>query len=507
MKKNFLTTLLAAALCFPVMIAAQSVTIKEVADRQSDYTRDFFRPVPDRYLTIHYASPHGPFSYKRNTKHTEIIGYDAKLNEVYNTPIKELSGNKYLGSIVLDKKLHIFYSDNKKVFRCELDPNTGAVTGTPANVFTATDKPISFYSGFSADSAYCYAMFRCAPFGEKDEKFNGVVLDRKMNVVTKFSFKLEKLRSYIDKTTCVLSPEGLLFIVNSIKVKPSKKDYRPLQFLVTEINKEGNSVTTHLDQLPQGQLSNMVWKTNKNGISFTGLLSATEKEGYKTILSGEFNSWQKKITGIKQAPFSEATYWQRASGQLLQQIKSEGINAKAELINSFEGDDGSLTLVLQPTDIVFRLRGNYSYTDAYTFSLYIVKVSPARELNWVQVIPLNQHEPFFPMYSSAISLCPNKKDLYLFFHDSEKNAKPGTDEKLTGIILSDSWDSNIQLVAAVIKDDGSLSRSPVGKNIDPDHHLAPREEHAVCDNEIIYTSYNRRNAGRSTYKLGLIKIQ
>ena len=422
-------------------------------------------------------------------------------------PIKDLSGNKYQGAIELGRKLHIFYSDNEHIFRCELNPVTGEVSGTPAAVFTATNEPSAFLKGFSADSSYCYAVFKCASSKSKDASFEGVVMDKKMNVVTKFAFQLEKLKAYIDNTNCILSPEGLLYIVNGIRVKPAKDDYKPLQYLVTGINKEGKVVTTILENLPTGRVGNLVWKASKNGLYFTGLLSKAEKEGYTAIFSGEFDVRLQKATGMKQAAIGDARYWQKAPGKWLEQVKTNGIDVKAGLVNSFEDEDGSVTLVVQGADIVYSFRGNYNYTDSYGSNLYVIKIKPDHELDWLQLVLLSQREPTEPVYTGAVAIRQNNKDISIFFNDNAKNAGRGPDENISAVQLGGSWNSDNQLTIVTIKENGSLSRSLAVKEMDPDHHLAPHQPLAIYDGELIYTSFQHRSVGKSTYKFGIINAQ
>lgn len=500
-KRTFSLAMLAVYLA-PAIGYGQTLTIKESPKEKADYLHKFFKPAPDRYLAINYASPHGAFGYDRNTSNTEITCYDANLNEVYSTRVQALKGNKYMGSIEIAQKHHILFADNKKIFRSELNPSDGQAKGSPTEILSVTKKTDEVYTGVSSDSNYCYAVFT----DDDNEVYEGAIMDKQLNVVSKFSYEIGKIKGNIRQTTCVLSPEGTLYIVNRINVKPGKNDFRPMQYLVTEISRDGKTVSTPLTDLPTGLIFNLTWKAVKNGISFVGLLSRSEKENYTVIISGEFNGPQKKIINQKEVLINDAPYWQKVTSKYLQGFQG-GFSTGNELESSIIGDDGSVTMVLLTTDIRYTTRGNYHYTDASTRDAVVLKITPDHELGWLQFVPLGQQEPFAPTYSGVLAISPNKKDLFLFFHDNIRNYNSPPDGHYSGVTLSNSWFKDIDLAVVHITEDGTLTRKSVGQTADPDFHFAGREPHLITGNEIIYTSYNTKIAGRSTYRPGLIKIK
>lgn len=140
MKKAFITTIIVVAHLLPAMVFSQAITIHESPKEKADYLHEFFKSDPNRYIAINYASPHGSFGYDRNTKHTEITCYDSSLNEVYTAPVEALSGNKYLGALEVDRKLHLLYTDQKKVLRCELNLSNGQANGPSTEILTTSKK-------------------------------------------------------------------------------------------------------------------------------------------------------------------------------------------------------------------------------------------------------------------------------------------------------------------------------------------------------------------------------
>jgi hypothetical protein len=500
-KRTFSLAMLAVYLA-PAIVFGQTLTIKESPKEKADYLHKFFKPAPDRYLAINYASPHSAFGYDRNTSNTEITCYDSSLNEVYSTRVQALKGNKYVESIEIDQKHYILFADNKKIFRCELNPSDGQLKGSPAEILSVTKKTEEAYTGVSSNNNLCFAVFT----DEKNEVYEGVIMDKQLNVITKFAYEPGKIKGKIRQSWCILSNEGTLYIVNRIDVNSGNNDYRPKQYLVTEISRDGKAVSTPLTDLPSGLIHNMVWKVDKNVLSFVGLLSRSEKEIYTVILSGEFSSSQKKIINLNQSLINDAAYWQKATGKYLLAYQS-GIGTSNEIVSSIIGDDGSVTMVLLTTDIRYISRGSYYASDASTRDAVVVKISPDHELAWLQFVPLGQQESNTFSYSGVIATSPNKKDLLLFFHDNTRNYSSPPDGSYSGVtLLKDVWYKDIDLAVVHIAEDGTVTRKSAGATVDPDFHFAGREPYFIAGNEIIYTSYNIKNAGRSKYRPGLIKI-
>lgn len=394
------------------------------------------------------------------------------------------------------------FANNKKIYRFELNLADGQAKESSVELLTVSKKTEEAYTGVSSDKNLCFAVFT----NEDKEVYEGVIMDKQLNVVTKFSYETGKIKGRIRQNWCMLSPEGTLYIVNRIDVSSGSKDYRPKQYLVTEISRDGKTASTPLTDLPTGLIHNMVWKVDKNVLSFVGLLSRSEKEIFTVILSGEFSSSQKKIINLNQSLINDAPYWQKATGKYLLGYQN-GIGANKELESSIIGDDGSVTMVLLTTDIRYISRGSYYATDASTRDAVVVKISPDHELAWLQFIPLGQQESNTLSYSGVITTSPNKKDLLLFFYDNILNYNSTHDGFYSSVtLLKDKWYKDIDLAVVHITEDGTFTRKSAGATTDPDFHFAGREPYLITGNEIIYTSYNIKNAGRSKYRPGLIKI-
>src|SRR5258705_11282126 len=171
----------------PFIAGAQLIVIQESPQSMDDYLHDFFQPAPGHYIAPNYADPHGAFTSNRNARSSSITSYDTRLKPVYSGEINALTGKKYQGGLESDKRLHIFYSGDSDVFMDELDLSTGQLKGSPVQLFKFANEPATLLKGFSADSSYCYALFKCAAAKSKDEIFQGVIMNRKMDIITRFS--------------------------------------------------------------------------------------------------------------------------------------------------------------------------------------------------------------------------------------------------------------------------------------------------------------------------------
>lgn len=504
-QRNSSLSYLLYLLLVPFSGTAQNYTIKESATIVPDFLHEFFQIGPDQYLAMNFSAPHGAFSAKRDDWNTIATLYDKNLRQESSGPVKELAGKKYEATFEFSHRIQLFYSDAQRVlYSCEFDGAKRALVGTPEELFTIPNEYASFIKGFSADSAYSYLLCKSFEKKGKDEAYNGVVLDRQMHMVTKFSFALEGLREYIASTACVLSNQGLLHVITAVRVKSSKSDFRPLQYIISEVNNEGKSVSTQLDNLPEGLLAGMIWSAGENGLTYTGLCAKTKKIGFTSIVTGQYHSWSKKVSDIVETEFNKTAFFQNASAKYLKEIAKDGIPPEANLAGTYVLSDQSIMLIFEKSEIIYT-SGEFSYSDTRTGNLYIVKLNPKKELDWVEVIGKNQQEPSNPVFTGFISMPDGKDGLYIFYHDDARNEKLESGDKAANALLGGDW-RHLSLAAIHIGKDGSFSKKFIVDDYRADLLLAPARPFTAYANEVIYTSYNLKNVGRSTYRIGKIKI-
>jgi len=491
----------------PLIFFAQSVSLQEAAQENEDWLHEFFQPVPGLNIAINFAGPHGAFTYNRNTGRSVITAFDAKLKQLYSTEIKGLSSKNYQGGLEVDKRLFIFYSGNGECWMDELDLSSGQLKGQQKKLFATENEPSFYAKGFSTDSNWCYAIFKCNSSKSKDENVQGVIMNRPMNIITPFSFQLPEMKSYINSSAYSLTNDGQLFVLNGVRVKPAKDDYRPLQYMVTAIDKKGRASITNISGgLPEGRIDNIVCSASANGFAMTGLLSTTEKTGFTNIFTGTFENDAKKIINAKETVLSTEPYWKKLPGKRFQDGKPEGIPVNARLVNYFQDESGETTMLLQQMETIYTMNGNFSHTDYFLGSIFVVRIKKTAELAWIQLIPLYQTETPSLNYSGCIAVQQNKKDLCVLYHDLEKNTSIEEGDMPALVPLDKYKTGATRLVAVSIKANGSKTTRVVTEKDDSEFHLAPQQPFAVYNDEIVYTSYQLKTAGRSNYRVGLLKI-
>src|ERR1700733_5924901 len=274
MTKKLLPGLLFVIFFVPLTGITQNYVVKESATLVPDFLHVFFRIDPEHYLTLNYSAPHGAFSAKRDDMTTVATLYDKNLRQVYSTPVKELGGKRYEAAIENPTGIQIFFSDARRtVYKSQFDMNKKGLADRGEELFTIPNETAEFSSGFSTDSAYCYLLCKSYDKKGKDVSYNGVIMDREMKIANKFSFVQNGLKEYISSTSCALSSGGTLYMITGVRVKSEKNDYRPIQYLVTDINGGGKPVIQELNDLPEGLLDGLAWTAGKDDLSFTGLLS------------------------------------------------------------------------------------------------------------------------------------------------------------------------------------------------------------------------------------------
>jgi len=500
---SFIAILL--SILFPIASFAQNFAIKESTTEYADFLHDFIYVNPSRYVCINYSGPHGAFSMKRDDKTTIVSGYDAALKEIYSLPVKELGGKKYEGAVSFHNQVSLFFSDNAKLYKCAVDVNKGTLINPPIEIGPATAGAGNFMKGFSADSTRCYAICRSHESKSKDELYSGVVMDSQSNVLTRFSFTAEGLREYVANRTCVLSAEGALHIIQAIRVKAPKDDYRPLQYVVTDVGVDGISTTTLLSGLPEGLFADVTWRDNGNALSFSGLLAKTKKIGFQSVLSGEYRIADKKLTNLAEKEYSNSPALQNNNEKYVKEIQREGIPQEASLASTYSDADGSTLLILEKTQFIETFSNGFNYTDVRSGDLYVLRVKANHELDWIKAIPKNQLEPMAYTFTGILSMPDQHGGIFLFFQDNQRNENIEPGGKATQTTLQGGW-RNISLAEIHIDKDGGMTKKFIFDNSAVDFHLAPQQPFLVHNKVLIFTSYNQKTLGRSNFRVGTIEV-
>jgi len=508
-------------ICFlPFLSQSQKYSLKEAEDVWDDYLHEqFFLPRTGQTLLFNYASPHGGFSYNRKTDNTTVIAYDTKMRKKYTVEVKELAGKKYETSIANNNSLFIFYTDKDgTVYKTEFDPSNGSTTGTQ-KVFSYKADRQEFFKGVSPDSSHYFVSCKSSTGKSGSEDYTGVVMDRQMNTVAKFSTSSNAERRDIVATDQLVSNNGTMFILSTVEVKSERGSYYPFEQQIKQITADGNTTTSVLSNLPEGLFDNVSWSVDGNNIVFNGLLSKTKKGNYTSVVSGKFDVAAKKVTNVKEAELAQVSYIQTSTHSLVKDIVKEGIPTDVSLVSHFYNSDKSSYILLEENNSRNHSMGQYyatggalgstsqfGATNYFNDNVYVIKLSPPGEVVWLKVVAKKQIQSEREVYSSVAVMKDSKNGLHFFFNDHTKNTDAEPNKKVSTVHLNPKM-NNTSLACAYITADGKMTKTILQNNEDAEHFFSPEGFSLVGNNKMLYTSYKARNMGKSTFRLGSLDVK
>ncbi|QEC41900.1 hypothetical protein [Pseudobacter ginsenosidimutans] len=189
MKKKIISVLSLTILF--ISSAAQLTSFKEFTETRKDYLHEFIKPGPGLYAVLDYAGPHGVFSSDRNTAKAQYTIYDENLNIRHSAIVEGLKYNNFLGILEGAGSAQVFFEKKNQVFVADLNLETGQFKVPPIGVYKVNSNSDYFYKGYSADSAYGFAISSYTVSRKKHQIFDGVIFDKEMKTIRPFTYKLE----------------------------------------------------------------------------------------------------------------------------------------------------------------------------------------------------------------------------------------------------------------------------------------------------------------------------
>jgi hypothetical protein len=487
---------------------SQKYTIKESETIYPDYFHNFFRlnTNPRQYVVVNFEGTHGAFGPKRAQINMVAI-YNDQLKLVSTNTVNGLDEKKYITGISSGNNLFIFSNDDRmNVYKCGLNPENGSAHGSTEKLFSFTEEYYKFFYGASPDSSYYYLVCMNHDRKSKDQKYDGVILDKQMNVFNKFSFVISDLREYIATTNFALSNKGILNVISAVRVKTNKSDYTPVDYILTHVDNKGSSYNKILSDIPAGFFGDITWQAKDDGLAFTGLLSKSKKDGFSEILCGSFDEQKQKIVDIKDISINKFSSLQNATQKFAKEIVKDGISNNADLDASYTLKDGSLIMILEEGNInQFIYDGTFNNENSYSGNVYVVKINARKELEWLKIITKNQIEPEGKIFTGIATMKDDNDGIHIFFHDYSKNENAESDSKPDRATIQGKF-KNIDLASVYISKDGKVSKQFLLNGRESELHLTTTNFLSLT-NEIIFTSYDRKNLGRSQYRIGLISLK
>jgi len=472
----------------PCFVHGQDYKVAESHTILKDFLHKTF-PVGDKYIDIIYASPHGMFSYNRDERHARVSVYDHSLNQLFETNIKEMEGKKYETGLVVNKHLYIFATDkNQKLFGYELNPKDGSAVQMPESLLDIPSSDYNVLSGYSPDSAYCFISF--TNYGKKGF-LRAVVLDNNMKVVHRLQGDLPSKLYDIAFTSLLLSNSGSAIGIAGLNNTPKKKENDRLKFTALEFSSEGNMTANPLEGLPSGYISQFHWASIKAGFSFVALLAPNDKNEFTTLVSGEYNTEQRKVINISQSPLNIP------------------VPENTWLLAAYNLKDLSHYLILESrhVDYFYDSRtGRSRGSNYWAGNVYIVKTGPDGKAQWVKQIEKSQLEAADWIYTGIAYMLDEKESLHVFFHDRPESNSSDPKQNQNGIVLEGRSMNQTSLIAVKFTPDGNVTKQIISSNKNQDFRFSPTRSYSSQKNELIYCAMNWKVAGQSKLTLGTLSL-
>jgi hypothetical protein len=487
----------------PAVSLAQKVTMKESEASEKDYLHEFVVIAPDKYLAINYAGSHGMFSAKREEREVEVAAYDKNLNRLYSNPIQAIDGQKYEAGLKQGNQFYLFVSDKKnKLFKFKLNSNDGTAT-QEGELFEIKAKDYSFQSGYSKDSSLTYIAC-ISETGKKERVYDGVVMNKQMKVVTKFSIPLEFEKGSSEGVQFVLADDGILYMIVTNKVK-KPETYRPHAYTVIKIDEKGQATTTEITKMPEGSMVDFIWQAGKGPLSFIGTMSGNAKMGISAIVSGAIDLQQKELVISKTVPFTQYKLFGQANDESVNKIAKTGLASDCHIKAIFHQQDNNIVLAIQQYTVTVteRYSGSgavRSYVDTWTGDIYVLKLDAGLQEQWSQKISCTQGESGISSYVGFLAVKDNKEGIHFLFHDHPKNANVDAG-KTVGIVGMGININGTSLADVYITNNGKATKKFIHDNTDVKLCLSPKGA-VTQNNMMIYTAIDKRNAGKSSYAMG-----
>jgi hypothetical protein len=480
--------------------SAQKYTFAASKAEVKDYLHKFFTTSNGKYVDIEYATPHGAFTGDRSEKNAIVALYDHELKQVFSKPLVATNGQTYENGYSLGNKMVLLFSEKgKSVSAYELNPEDGTAK-LASELFSGEDEYTNIQVGLSPDSSLSYII---AKYYHKKEPntYTGVILNKQLHIVSKISASDEDKGNDVDNVQFALSNEGVFNIITAVNGSDSKKDYNPFNYTVQQINTNGKKTTGHLTDVPKGQFSDISFQATKNELSFTGFITSEKKGRVTDVVAGVYDGVQKKITQSKKSSFEDEI------GNTAALLAYHKLKDNSTIIIMEEGHSSTNTTTSFPQTTGFSMGTSHTSYLFVSGNLYVIKLNSNNELAWMKTVYKNQWEGQRYIYTGTASLVDKDDNLHLFFQDCLKNTDLENPKPVRAVLPSGKSGA---LATMVITKDGKMTKkfvNPYDRDEYSDCPFSPVSALTEGGNRIIYTSFEYRNIGRSTYHLATVTIE
>jgi hypothetical protein len=333
-----------------------------------------------------------------------------------------------------------------------------------------------------------------------------------MKVISRFKHIVPpKLKIFLD-VYIMLSDEGELTFIYSGYFFKSFSLIPPV-YTVIHVDKGGNMKEGKITDLPEGDFWSPDFHVKGNMIEFAALQRLKNREGYHTLVTGELDPVQQKLTKVKETKLMDHLI---VPGYYKEKFKKEYIPYPGMLTVRYMHKDGSRTLVYENKSDgpIAKKVGETHYISYFAAHVYVMRLNAANELQWMQVIGKDQFESNTDMHVGAASFMDDKENIHLVFYDHNKNTAP---EPVKKPEYQDPVSDKIGLASVQITSDGKMTKTFITDKKESKWHFVPKHVYAFRSNEMVFLSINEKGGSllgnqkgvytKSGWHLGIIRLQ
>lgn len=442
-------------------------------------------------LDVNYTS----FGKQKNLQATTC---NNDLKNIKTSDISGIGKNTYRFSFFNREKLYFFCSDkDESLYKYEINSKDFSAIGSPEKIFSFENDVTEYATAYSQDSSFFSIICRHHNKKDENEIFSGLVMDKAMATVTKFSFTgKEPLDNFVN-IQYIVSRNGLLDIICQLQEKARKKKDADLPYYnITRILKNGTSESGQVMGIINGGLQSINWYLNGDKLMFNGLTGDAEKRQYTSVISGGYNYADKKIEGLSTMEFSKSGYAAKSSDLSVKEIVENGLPANAFLKGANKLEDNSTLLVYDLTGD--RSSAQYSppgmstiYNSKVTYSYggesYVIKLDAENKIEWFHAIAKTQEEPGLHRFTGINYAIDSRGGIHIFFHDNTDNAEVFPKGKVR---LANVGNINKHSLAVVhINASGEIGKKFLGDDSDFDFKMLPGNSSFFQNNELIFIGF------------------
>ena len=430
------------------------------------------------------------------TKKPQATFGDSELKNVRSFDFDFLDDKILVNAYFRANTLYLFATDKKEsLYLFHVNPENFTLIGTPEKLFSFEENDTEYQYAYSEDSTYFGILCKHVRKRSSPKAFDGFIYSNNLSKKVNFSFAVDPGNGEVSHSNFLVSRSGAAGVISNIKdFEKGKKNWKDMYFLFTTITREGVASQQKLDNPIRGEIQKITWNLDKENFSFIGITGESDKKGYRTVVSGKYDLASPAIIVSSESKLPEGG---KNTGQASSQdMADNGMLTDIYLRKMIPLKNGSALLIYDQAGVrVTRSNssptGNVasqkvSYT-SYSGRTYVIKLNPAKEIEWFHAIQKQQLEKIELYLGIAFALDDND-GLHIFFHDHPANTETFSQKKIKDAPLGNI--KNASLASVYITKDGVASKSFIHDNEEAKSFMMPATAYNLKNNEVSFIAYS-----------------